>query len=197
MDAAKQYVENCKREGNREGKRTERERMHDALYKTPGCKIYIGKNRSIIDEMRDNLPQARHDEQDATALALNAERYRKELDQQPVLDKPERIHVDLPNEKLLNEKMLFGKEKSAKQQLDEYLERMLREYGAKHGYPVYYVLTEKECLPKTVIGGKVINGGHIYLFHSKVMASSFARSHERAGGDCLFEVYDKPTEGKA
>lgn len=172
MEPAKQYVENCKRHG----KQTEREKMHDALYGKQGCKIYIGGNRSITDEMRGILRQARHDEQDATALA---------------------IHVDLPNEKLFNEEMLFGKEKSAKQQLDENLEKIFREYGARHGYPVYYVITEKECLPKTVIGGKVINGGHIHLFHSKVMASSFARSHERAGGDCLFEVYNKPTESKA
>ena len=95
LDAARKYVDACKQHGPT----AERERMHDALYKTPGCKIYIGGNRSIIGEMRDNLPQARHDEQDAVALAMPptagilgavATSLHPEL--------KEKVHVDIPRE---------------------------------------------------------------------------------------------------
>lgn len=139
MDAAKQYVENCKREGKHEGKRTERERMNDALYGKQGCKIYIGTNRSIIDEMRDNLPQARHDEQDAVALALppttgilGAVATSLHPEQKGI------VHVDIPREP-----DVFKPTKSMldilSERIDIDLTKCLTEFGKKNGFPVVFV----------------------------------------------------------
>lgn len=162
LDAARKYVDACKQHGPT----AERERMHDALYKTPGCKIYIGKNRSIIDEMRNCLPHTTKDVHDATATA---------------------IHVDIPRE---NE--FIREEKTAKRQLDAELEIRIREFGEKNGFPVIYVLTEKVVSNLPTFTYSMTIDGKMYLFRFSDVdkAAAFADRHNGIIG-----MYEGPLPG--
>lgn len=101
--------------------------------------------------------------------------------------KPEIPHVDIPQK----EQYAFDKEKSAEEKLGEAIESEIIAFGKKHGFPAIYVITEKDVLPMTVIGGKVVRGGKLNLFTTSDMrqAERIAKKYNGTIG-----VYKDPSE---
>lgn len=134
-ESAKQYIENCKRNGPQ----SENKPRKDALYPMHGCQIYTDDNAAILEELK-SLPKSSHvDSQDVAALASPPTA--GILGAAAVLLNPklkEKVHVEIPHEQ-----DIFKPTKSMldflSERIDSDLNKRLTEFGEKNGFPVVFV----------------------------------------------------------
>lgn len=134
-ESAKQYIENCKRNGPQ----SENKPRKDALYPMHGCQIYTDDNAAFLEELK-SLPKSSHnDSQDVAALASPPTA--GILGAAAVLLNPklkEKVHIDIPREP-----DIFKPTKSMldilSEQIDSDLNKLLTEFGEKNGFPVVFV----------------------------------------------------------
>lgn len=180
-ESAKQYIENCKRNGPQ----SENKPRKDALYPMHGCQIYTDDNAAFLEELK-SLPKSSHyDAQDAAALASPPTA--GILGAAAVLFNPkmkEKVHVDIPREP-----DIFKPTKSMldilSEQIDSDLNKRLTEFGETNGFPVVFVfyqtLKNENGVSKATCDIKMYNRSDMHE------AADFAR---RNGGE--LGIFDPP-----
>jgi hypothetical protein len=187
-EKAKQYIENCKRNGPQ----SENKPRKEALYPMHGCQIYTDDNAAFLEELK-SLPKSSHDDsQDAAALAspptvgiLGAAAVLLNTKLK------EKVHVDIPREP-----DIFKPTKSMldilSEQIDSDLNKRLTEFGETNGFPVVFVFYQTTKIENGV--SKATCDIKMYKSDEKQDARLFALKH--AGEFGIFDPRSKDEQIK-